>query len=127
VLVVHGLEGMDEASLGGATLVGELVNGEVREYEIHPEDYGLPMASNRSLCVSNREESCEMVLRALSNEAGPARDIVVFNAGLAMYAGNVADSIEDGIKKAFELVASGAARAKVDEFVNFTRQAAGKA
>ncbi|MCK9507555.1 MAG: anthranilate phosphoribosyltransferase [Pigmentiphaga sp.] len=127
VLVVHGLEGMDEASLGSATLVGELVNGDVREYEIHPEDYGLPMASNRSLCVSNREESCEMVLRALSNEAGPARDIVVFNAGLAMYAGNVADSIEDGIKKAFELVASGAARAKVDEFVNFTRQAAGKA
>ncbi|WP_345252334.1 anthranilate phosphoribosyltransferase [Pigmentiphaga soli] len=127
VLVVHGKDGMDEASLGAATMVGELRDGEVSEYEIHPEDFGLQMVSNRSLKVSNRDESRAMVLQALSNVAGPARDIVALNAGLAIYAGNAASSIGDGIRKAFETIASGAARAKLEQFVAFTQRAAGQA
>lgn len=121
VLIVHGKDGMDEASLGAATLVGELKDGNVREYEIHPEDFGMSMVSNRAIKVENRDESAKLVLQALDNEAGTARDIVAFNAGLAIYAGNQADSIEQGLKKAFETLASGAARAKLDEFCTYTR------
>jgi len=122
VLVVHGRDGMDEASLGASTLVGELADGEVREYEIHPEDYGLSMVSNRGIKVSNREESRALVLQALDNVAGPARDIVAFNAGLAIYAGNRADSIASGLQAAFEALASGAARAKLEAFCAATRK-----
>ena len=122
VLVVHGKDGMDEASLGAATLVGELKDGEVREYEIHPEDYGLSMMSNRTIKVSNREESRQLVLEALDNAEGAARDIVALNAGLAIYAGNKADSIDEALKLAFELIANGAARAKLEEFCAYTRK-----
>jgi anthranilate phosphoribosyltransferase len=124
-LVVYGKDGMDEISLGAATLVGELKNGEVREYEIHPEDFGLAMASNRSLKVSGPEESKVMLLGALADEAGPARDIVLLNAGATLYAANVADSIAAGIAKAREAISSGAARAKLDQFVA-TTQALGR-
>ncbi len=120
VLIVHGKDGMDEASLGAATLVGELRNGKVREYEIHPEDFGMTMVSNRSIKVGNRQESAALVLEALDNVAGPARDIVALNAGLAIYAGNQADSIEEGLKLAFEALASGAARDKLEAFRAYT-------
>ncbi|UHL63837.1 anthranilate phosphoribosyltransferase [Paralcaligenes sp. KSB-10] len=122
VLIVHGKDGMDEASLGASTLVGELKNGEVREYEIHPEDFGMSMVSNRSIKVNNREESAQMVLEALENRAGTARDIVGLNAGLAIYAGNKADSIKEGLALAFEAIANGAARAKLEEFCTYTRK-----
>ena len=121
VLVVHGKDGMDEISLGAATLVGELKNGEITEYEIHPEDFGLQMSSNRSLRVANANESKEVVRRVLANEAGPALDIVLLNAGAALYAANIADSILTGITMAREAIASGAARAKLDAFLAFTR------
>jgi anthranilate phosphoribosyltransferase len=124
VLVVHGKDGMDEVSLGAATLVGELKDGEVREYEIHPEDYGLSMVSNRGLKVASPAESRRMVLDALDNVAGTAREIVVFNAGVALYAANVADSIGDGIGQARSAIASGAARRKLDEFVAATQRLA---
>jgi anthranilate phosphoribosyltransferase len=124
VLVVHGKDGMDEVSLGAATLVGELKDGEVREYEIHPEDYGLSMVSNRGMKVANAAESRAMVLDALDNVAGTAREIVVFNAGVALYAANVADSIGDGIGQARSAIASGAARRKLDEFVAATQRLA---
>ena len=123
VLVVHGRDGMDEISLGAATLVGELVDGEVREYEIHPEDYGLAMASTRRLRVADATESKAMLLAVLDNVPGPARDIVILNSGAALYAANLVDSIADGVARARAAVESGAARAKLDEFVNFTRQA----
>ena len=122
VLVVHGLDGMDEVSLGGATLVGELKNGQVSEYEIHPEDFDIPMASSRNLRVEDAIESRTMLLGVLDNQPGPPRDIVVFNAGVALYAANLVDSIGDGIARAREVVASGAARARLDEFVRFTQQ-----
>ncbi|WP_322054902.1 anthranilate phosphoribosyltransferase [Paraburkholderia bannensis] len=122
VLVVYGKDGMDEVSLGAATLVGELKDGEIREYEVHPEDFGLQMVSNRSLKVENAEESKAMLLGALSNEAGTAREIVALNSGTALYSANVVDSIADGIALARETLASGRARAKVDELVRFTQQ-----
>ena len=121
VLVVHGKDGMDEISLGAATMVGELKDGEIREYEIHPEDFGLQMSSNRTLRVSNAEESKAMLYSALANEEGTAREIVALNAGTALYVANVAVSIPQGIQLAREAIASGAARAKLDEFVRFTQ------
>ena len=122
VMIVHGKDGMDEASLGAGTLVGELKDGVIHEYEIHPEDFGLAMASNRSIRVSSKEESRDYVLEALGNTPGTARDIVAFNAGLAIYVGNHAATIQDGIKMAFEAIASGAARDKLEAFCAHTRK-----
>jgi len=119
-LVVHGKDGLDEISLGGATLVGELRDGQVREYEIEPEQFGLAMASSRNLRVKNAEESKAMLLRALENDNCVAREIVLLNAGAALYACDVAVSIDEGIERAREVVASGAARRKLDEFVAAT-------
>ena len=124
VLIVHGRDGMDEASLGAATMVGELKDGEIHEYEIHPEDFGLAMVSNRGIRVSTKDESMALVLQALENKPGAARDIVAYNAGLAIYAGNRATSMADGIKQASELIASGAARAKLEQFCALTRKLA---
>lgn len=124
VLIVHGRDGMDEASLGAATMVGELKDGEIHEYEIHPEDFGLAMVSNRGIRVATKDESMALVLQALENKPGAARDIVAYNAGLAIYAGNRATSMADGIKQASELIASGAARAKLEQFCALTRKLA---
>ena len=121
VMIVHGKDGMDEASLGAGTLVGELKDGVITEYEIHPEDFGLTMVSNRGIRVSSKEESRDRVLEALTNKPSTARDIVAFNAGLAIYVGNHATSIQQGIKIAFEAIASGAARAKLDAFCAKTK------
>ncbi|ALV05026.1 anthranilate phosphoribosyltransferase [Roseateles depolymerans] len=123
-VVVYGKDGMDEISLGASTLVGELRNGEIREYEVHPEDFGLQMVSSRNLRVSGPEESRRILLNVLADEPGPARDIVLLNAGATLYAGNVVDSIEDGITKAREVLSNGAARAKLDQFVAATQEAA---
>ncbi len=120
-LVVYGKDGMDEVSLGAATMVGELKDGKVREYEIHPEDFGMRMFSNRGLKVADAQESKIMLLEALDNTAGTPRDIVIFNSGAALYAANVAKDIPDGIAKAREAIASGAARGKLDAYVKFTQ------
>ena len=120
-VVVWGRDNMDEVSLGAATLVGELVNGEIREYEIHPEDFGMPMIASRNLKVANAAESREKILEALGNVDGPARDIVALNAGTALYAAGIADSIAVGLTLARATIASGAARAKLDQFVQVTR------
>ena len=126
VLVVHGKDGLDEISLGAATLIGELKDGEIREYEVHPEDFGLQMLSLRNLRVASADESRAMLLGALDNQPGAAREIVCLNAGAALYVANAADSIGDGIAKAREAIASGAARAKLDQFVQCTRRLGGK-
>ena len=122
VLVVWGKDGMDEISLGAATLVGELKNGKITEYEVHPEDFGLSMVSNRSLRVADAAESKAMLLEALENTPGTPREIVTLNAGAALYTANLEDSIGAGIARAREAIASGAARKKLDEFVSFTRK-----
>lgn len=119
-LVVYGRDGMDEVSLGAATLVGELKNGQITEYEIHPEDFGLPMASNRALKVETPEQSREMLIGVLKGEPGAAQDIVCLNAGVALYAANVVDSIPDGIAKARAAIASGAALTKLEQLVTRT-------
>jgi anthranilate phosphoribosyltransferase len=122
-LVVYGRDGMDEVSLGASTLVGELKDGHLSEYEIHPEDFGMPMASSRALRVETPEESQAVVRGVLNNEAGAARDIVILNAGAALYAANVTTSIKDGIALARETIASGAAKNKLTQFVAFTQKA----
>ena len=116
-VVVYGRDGMDEVSLGAATLVGELKNGEIREYEIHPEDFGMTMASNRSIKVETPEQSREMLLGVLGGEPGPARDIVLLNAGVALYAANVAADIQAGIALARTAIDSGAAKARLEQLV----------
>ena len=119
-LVVYGRDGMDEISLGAATLVGELKDGQVREYEIHPEDFGLPMASNRAFKVDTPEQSRDMLLAVLNGAEGPAADIVCLNAGAALYAAGVAESIADGLARAREALSSGAAKQRLDQLVTFT-------
>jgi len=120
-LVVWGRDGMDELSLGAATLVGELRNGVVTEYELHPEDFGIAMSASRNLRVADAAESKTMLLGVLDNRPGPAREIVALNAGAALYVAGVADSIEAGISLSREAITSGAALAKLEEFVATTR------
>jgi anthranilate phosphoribosyltransferase len=115
---------MDEVSLGAATMVGELVNGEIREYEIHPEDFGLAMVSNRSLKVETPEQSRAMLLSVLDDQPGAARDIVVINTAAALYAANVVGSIEAGIAKSREAIASGAAKAQPEQLVKLSKSLA---
>ncbi|WP_300615326.1 anthranilate phosphoribosyltransferase [Dokdonella sp.] len=123
-LVVWGRDGMDEISLGAATMVGELRDGEVREYSIEPEDFGFVMASSRNLRVADAAESKAMLLDALGDKPGVARDIVLLNAGAALYAADLAGSIQAGIDLARETVARGAAMAKMEEFVATTQRLA---
>ena len=123
-LVVWGKDGMDEISLGAATLVGELRDGIVNEYEVHPEQFGFAMASGLQLRVENAAESRAKVLEALDNTPGAARDIVTLNAGAALYAANAVTSIAAGIELARMTLDSGAARRKLDEFVRVTREIA---
>ena len=123
-LVVWGRDGMDEISLGAATLVGELRDGVVREYEVHPEDFGISMAASRNLRVADAAESKAMLLGALRNEAGLPLEIVALNAGAALYVAGVAETIGDGIVRAREAIASGAAMARLEAFVAATRELA---
>ncbi len=121
-MVVWGKDGMDEISMGAATLVGELRDGEVHEYEIHPEDFGLAMASNRSLRVENAEESCTMLRAVLDDTPGVARDIVSLNAGAALYVAGVAGDIAEGLALARRVIADGGARQRLADFVDATRR-----
>lgn len=126
-VVVYGRDGMDEVSLGAATMVGEVKDGAIHEYEIHPEDFGLTMASNRAFKVETPEQSRALLQSVLENEPGPARDIVVLNAGVALYAANVSASMADGIKLARDAVESGKALAKLHQFIARTKELAANA
>ncbi|MBL8388876.1 MAG: anthranilate phosphoribosyltransferase [Hydrogenophaga sp.] len=127
-VVVYGRDGMDEVSLGAATMVGELRDGEINEYEIHPEDFGLTMASSRTLRVETPDDSKAMLLGVLENRDEPAlraaKDIVAFNAGAALYAANVVADIKQGIDLARQTIESGAAAAKLAELKRFSQAAA---
>ena len=120
-LVVWGRDGMDELSLGAATLVGELRDGVVTEYELHPEDFGIAMSASRNLRVADAAESKAMLLGVLDNRPGPAREIVALNAGAALYVAGVALTIEEGITLSRDAITSGAALAKLEQFVRVTR------
>ncbi|MQR02658.1 anthranilate phosphoribosyltransferase [Glaciimonas soli] len=125
-VIVWGRDNMDEVSLGAATLVGELIDGEIREYEIHPEDFDMPMIASRNLKVANSVESKEKIFEALNDVPGPARDIVALNAGTALYAAGIANSIADGLSKARAVMTSGAARAKLEQFILTTQKIGAK-
>jgi len=120
VMVVYGVEGLDEISISGETLVGELKNGEVREYAIHPRQFGIETSDLKAIQVAGNVESREMLLSALADQAGPARDIVALNAGAAIYVSGLAESIEAGVEKARSILASGAARRKLDALAEFS-------
>jgi anthranilate phosphoribosyltransferase len=122
VLVVYGIEGLDEISVSGDTLVAELKDGDVREYTVHPREFGIRTASLSEIQVGDPAASKQMLLAALSNKPGAARDVVALNAGAAIYAADLAESHEDGVRKALEIIASGAAKARLDEFVAFTNK-----
>jgi len=122
VMVVYGLEGLDEISVSGETLVGELKDGEVREYRINPAQFGLQASDLSAIRVTDGAQSREMVLAALDNRAGAARDIVALNAGAAIYVSGLAESHEQGVQKAFTVISSGAARRKVQQLADFTQR-----
>jgi len=121
VMIVHGREGLDEISIAGPTLVGELKDGEVREYVIEPADVGLKTHDNAEIRVDGVEPSKAMVVAALENRDGAARDIVAFNAGASIYVAGLAGTLADAVSQALAVIASGAARKKLDQFVAFTR------
>ncbi|HEX2649684.1 MAG TPA: anthranilate phosphoribosyltransferase [Burkholderiales bacterium] len=121
VMVVYGLDGLDEISISGPTIVGELVGGELREYELHPSRLGLEVYDRRAIQVNTVEESKQMILAVLENQPGPALNIVLLNAAAALYVAGVVKSIENGLERARKAISSGEARKKLDEFVAFTK------
>jgi anthranilate phosphoribosyltransferase len=123
-VVVYGKDGMDEVSLGAATMVGELKDGEVSEYEIHPEDFGITMASNRALRVETPAQSRAMLEAVLAGEPGAAFDIVALNAGAALYAADVAPTLAAGVSSARAAIANGSARAKLAQYIAFAQRQA---
>ena len=122
VMVVYGRDGLDEISISGETLVGELINGEIREYEMHPSQFGLEVYDRRAIQVNSVEESRQMILAVLENQPGPALNIVVLNAGAALYVAGVAKSMEEGIERARKAIAKGEAKQRLDDFISFTQK-----
>ena len=120
VMVVHSEDGMDEISIGAATKVAELKNGKVTSYTITPEQFGFKNTNISELAVNSSDESLAVINKVLNNESGPAKDIVKFNSGAAIYVAGLADSLESGIEKAEEVIASGAAKAKLEELVKLS-------
>jgi anthranilate phosphoribosyltransferase len=123
-LVVHGRDGLDEITLAGGTLVAELRAGCIEEYEIMPGEFGVEMADLAGIQVASPTESKAMLMQVLDNHPGPARDIVLLNAGAALYAAEVAASIADGVARARVAISSGAARSKLDQYISVTRRLA---
>jgi anthranilate phosphoribosyltransferase len=121
VMVVHGMDTLDEISISGETLVGELVNGQIEEYRLHPSQFGLELYDRRSIEVASVEESKEMILAVLANQPGPARSIAAMNAGAALYVSGVSKTLKAGIERALKAIESGDARRKLDEFIALSR------
>ncbi|MBI2295282.1 MAG: anthranilate phosphoribosyltransferase [Betaproteobacteria bacterium] len=122
VMIVHGAEGLDEVSISGPTMVGELKDGKINEYTVAPQDFALKAQGGAAIRVDGVEQSKAMVLAALGNETGAARDIVALNAGASIYIAGLAPTMAEGVKKALAVIASEAARRKLDAFVEFTKQ-----
>jgi anthranilate phosphoribosyltransferase len=123
VMVVHGEDGMDEITITGSTAIAELKDDQVREYTVHPKQFGLNTASLQDISVANVEASRLMLLSVLDNQPGAARDIVLLNAGATIYVAGLSDTLENGVKKAAEIIASGAAKAKLEELIRASNQA----
>jgi len=117
VMVVHAEDGMDEISIGAPTFVAELKDGDVKTYTINPEDFDIKRSDISLLKVDDAKQSLDVIKNVLANVEGPARDIVVLNAGAALYVAGLADSLKAGVEKAKQIIASGAALSKLDELV----------
>jgi anthranilate phosphoribosyltransferase len=122
VMIVYGLDGLDEISISADTMVGELVGGAINEYTVHPSHFGLELYDRRAIVVHTVDESREMILAVLGNQPGPAHNIVALNAGAAVYVSGIAKTLKDGVERARAAIASGEARKKLDEFVAFTKK-----
>lgn len=122
VMIVHGLDGLDEMSISGETMVGELVKGEILEYTIHPSQFGLELYDRRAIQVNTVEESKAMIQAVLDNQAGPAHNIVALNAGAAIYVAGVTKTFKSGIERAREAIRAGAAREKMQAYIAFTQK-----
>jgi len=122
VLVVHGADGMDEISINTTSYIAELKDGEISEYTVTPEQFGMKCATNDLLRVANAEEACAMLTGVLNNQAGAPRDIVQLNAGAAIYAAGLSASLAEGIKRAGVVIASGDAKAKLDQLIGLSNQ-----
>jgi anthranilate phosphoribosyltransferase len=127
VMVVYGLDGLDEISISGPTMIGELVKGEINEYIVHPSDFGLELYDRRAIEVHTVAESKAMILAVLENQPGPAHNVVALNAGAAIYVSGISKTFKSGIERAQEAVRSGAAKQKLEEFVAFTQKLKAKA
>jgi anthranilate phosphoribosyltransferase len=123
VMVVYGIDGLDEISISGETMVGELVKGEVNEYLLHPSQFGLELFDRRAIQVNTVEESKAMIQAVLDNQPGPAHNIVAMNAGAAIYVAGLAPTLKAGIERASQAIKSGAAKHKMEEFIAFTQKA----
>jgi anthranilate phosphoribosyltransferase len=124
VMTVYGLDGLDEISISAETMVGELANGEISEYNLHPSQFGLELYDRRAIQVGSVEESRDMILAVLGNQPGPAHNIVALNAGAAVYVSGIAKTLKEGIERARHAIQSGEAKKKLDDFVAFTRKKA---
>lgn len=122
VLVVHGTDGMDEISIGGSTYVAELKDGEVSEYQLSPETFGMAIATNDALRVTNTAEACEKLLSVLGNQHGSPRDIVQLNAGAAIYVAGLADTLHEGVMKAGAIISAGSAKLKLDQLIEVSNR-----
>ena len=121
VLVVHAEDGLDEISIAAPTNVAELKNGEVTSYTVTPEQFGLQRAGLESLAISDAESSLEIIRAVLNNQSGPALNIVALNAGAAIYAADLADSLADGIRRAQQALADGSALAKFEALIAYSK------
>src|SRR6185503_835888 len=117
----YGLDGLDEISISGETLVGELVNDQVNEYNLHPSHFGLELYDRRAIQVTTVDESKAMIQAVLDNQPGPAHNIVALNAGAAIYVADLAPTLKAAVERASQAIRSGAAKQKLEEFVAFTR------
>lgn len=123
VLVVHGADGMDEISFTGDTFVAELKNGEVTEYLMNPAQWGLALHDVKDIQIQNAEESKAMILAVLNGKPGAAREIVLLNAGAAIYVSGLVDTMQAGIEKAAAVIDSGAALQKLHQLISYSNQA----
>jgi len=121
VMVVYGIDGLDEISISGETMVGELVKGEINEYNLHPSQFGLELYDRRAIQVNTVEESKAMIEAVLDNQPGPAHNIVALNAGAAIYVAGLASTLKAGVERASQTIKSGAAKHKMEEFIAFTK------
>jgi anthranilate phosphoribosyltransferase len=122
VMVVYGLDGLDEISTSGDTIVGELKNGEINEYILNPGQFGLELYDRRAITVTTVDESKAMIVAVLEGQPGPAHNIVALNAGAAIYVAGRADTLKAGVERASQVIKSGAAKQKLEEFVAFTQK-----